>query len=163
MDATMKKTALITGISGQTGSYLAEHLLEQGYDVHGIIRRSSLIKTDRIDHIFDKITLHYGDLTDKAKKKARSQRKMAIGGVVRDYASEYANYHSSAEQKQNRASRNAARRIAKNNGQNVTGKDVAHKNGNPKDNRVGNLTTKTASQNRSYPRTKTAGKRNPYA
>lgn len=64
MDATMKKTALITGISGQTGSYLAEHLLEQGYDVHGIIRRSSLIKTDRIDHIFDKITLHYGDLTD---------------------------------------------------------------------------------------------------
>jgi len=106
---------------------------------------------------------HYGDLTDKAKKKARSQRKMAVGGAVRDYASEYANYHSSAEQKQNRASRNAARRIAKNNGQNVTGKDVAHKNGNPKDNRVGNLTTKTASQNRSYPRTKTAGKRNPYA
>jgi len=106
---------------------------------------------------------HYGDLTDKAKKKARSQRKMAVGGVVRDYASEYANYHSSAEQKQNRASRNAARRIAKNNGQNVTGKDVAHKNGNPKDNRAGNLTTKTASQNRSYPRTKTAGKRNPYA
>lgn len=106
---------------------------------------------------------HYGNLTDKAKKKARSQRKMAVGGVVRDYASEYANYHSSAEQKQNRASRNAARRIAKNNGQNVTGKDVAHKNGNPKDNRAGNLTTKTASQNRSYPRTKTAGKRNPYA
>lgn len=106
---------------------------------------------------------HYGDLTDKAKKKARSQRKMAIGGVVRDYASEYANYHSSAEQKQNRASRNAARRIAKNNGQNITGKDVAHKNGNPKDNRANNLTTKTASQNRSYPRTKTAGKRNPYA
>lgn len=106
---------------------------------------------------------HYGDLTDKAKKKARSQRKMAVGGVVRDYTSEYANYHSSTEQKQNRASRNAARRIAKNNGQNVTGKDVAHKNGNPKDNRAGNLTTKTASQNRSYPRTKTAGKRNPYA
>lgn len=106
---------------------------------------------------------HYGDLTDKAKKKARSQRKMAVGGVVRDYASEYANYHSSKEQKQNRASRNAARRIAKNNGQNVTGKDVAHKNGNPKDNRASNLTTKTASQNRSYPRTKTAGKRNPYA
>ena len=58
------KTAIIKGISGQTGSYLAEYLLEKGYTVHGIIRRSSLIKTDRIDHIFNKITLHYGDLTD---------------------------------------------------------------------------------------------------
>lgn len=58
------KKALVTGISGQTGSYLAEYLLDKGYEVHGIIRRSSLIKTDRIDHIFDKITLHYGDLTD---------------------------------------------------------------------------------------------------
>jgi GDPmannose 4,6-dehydratase len=60
----MKKRALITGISGQTGSYLAELLLEKGYEVHGMIRRSSLIKTDRIDHIFDRINLHYGDLTD---------------------------------------------------------------------------------------------------
>ena len=60
----MKKTALITGITGQTGSYLAEYLIEKGYDVHGVIRRSSLIKTDRIDHIFDRLTLHYGDLTD---------------------------------------------------------------------------------------------------
>ena len=60
----MKKIALITGISGQTGSYLAEFLLDKGYEVHGMIRRSSLIKTDRINHIFDKITLHYGDLTD---------------------------------------------------------------------------------------------------
>jgi len=58
------KTALVTGISGQTGSYLAELLLQEGYEVHGVIRRSSLIKTDRIDHIFDRITLHYGDLTD---------------------------------------------------------------------------------------------------
>lgn len=58
------KKALITGISGQTGSYLAEYLLENNYEVHGIIRRSSLIKTDRIDHIFDQVTLHYGDLTD---------------------------------------------------------------------------------------------------
>lgn len=56
--------ALVTGISGQTGSYLAELLLQEGYEVHGVIRRSSLIKTDRIDHIFDRITLHYGDLTD---------------------------------------------------------------------------------------------------
>lgn len=58
------KVALITGITGQDGSYLAELLLEQGYTVHGIIRRSSLINTDRIDHIYEKITLHYGDLTD---------------------------------------------------------------------------------------------------
>ena len=58
------KTALITGITGQDGSYLAEFLLEKGYEVHGIIRRSSMINTHRIDHIFGKITLHYGDLTD---------------------------------------------------------------------------------------------------
>lgn len=58
--------ALITGITGQDGSYLAELLLEKGYEVHGIVRRSSLINTHRIDHIYDnpKITLHYGDLTD---------------------------------------------------------------------------------------------------
>ena len=60
----MTKVALITGITGQDGSYLAELLLEKGYDVHGIIRRASLINTHRIDHIFDRITLHYGDLTD---------------------------------------------------------------------------------------------------
>lgn len=58
------KTALITGITGQDGSYLAEFLLEKGYEVHGIIRRSSSINTSRIDHIFKKIQLHYGDLTD---------------------------------------------------------------------------------------------------
>jgi GDPmannose 4,6-dehydratase len=58
------KVALITGITGQDGSYLAELLLEKGYEVHGIIRRSSLINTDRIDHIYDRIRLHYGDLTD---------------------------------------------------------------------------------------------------
>ena len=56
--------ALITGITGQDGSYLAELLLEKGYEVHGIIRRSSLINTDRIDHIYDRINLHYGELTD---------------------------------------------------------------------------------------------------
>jgi GDPmannose 4,6-dehydratase len=60
------KTALITGITGQDGSYLAELLLEKGYVVHGIVRRSSLINTDRIDHIYDKINLHYGDLTDSS-------------------------------------------------------------------------------------------------
>ena len=58
------KRALITGITGQDGSYLAELLLEKGYEVHGIIRRSSSINTDRIDHIYQNIKLHYGDLTD---------------------------------------------------------------------------------------------------
>ena len=58
------KVALITGITGQDGSYLAELLLEKGYEVHGIIRRSSLINTHRIDHIYRNIKLHYGDLTD---------------------------------------------------------------------------------------------------
>ena len=58
------KTALITGITGQDGSYLAEFLLEKGYEVHGIVRRSSLINTHRIDHIYDRIHLHYGDITD---------------------------------------------------------------------------------------------------
>ena len=58
------KIALISGITGQDGSYLAELLLEKGYEVHGIIRRSSSINTDRIDHIYQNIKLHYGDLTD---------------------------------------------------------------------------------------------------
>jgi GDPmannose 4,6-dehydratase len=56
--------ALITGITGQDGSYLAEFLLEKGYEVHGIIRRSSSFNTGRIDHIFDRLNLHYGDMTD---------------------------------------------------------------------------------------------------
>ena len=58
------KVALITGITGQDGSYLAELLLQKGYEVHGIVRRSSLINTHRIDHIYEKIHLHYGDLSD---------------------------------------------------------------------------------------------------
>jgi len=58
------KRALITGITGQDGSYLAELLLEKGYEVHGIVRRSSLINTHRIDHIYKQLRLHYGDLTD---------------------------------------------------------------------------------------------------
>ena len=60
----MRFVALITGITGQDGSYLAEFLLEKGYEVHGIVRRSSSINTDRIDHIYPRIKLHYGDLTD---------------------------------------------------------------------------------------------------
>jgi GDPmannose 4,6-dehydratase len=62
----MRKTALVTGITGQDGSYLAELLLEKGYEVHGIIRRSSSFNTGRIDHIFDKVHLHYGDLVDSS-------------------------------------------------------------------------------------------------
>lgn len=58
------KVAFITGIAGQDGSYLAEFLLEKEYNVHGIIRRSSSLNTERIDHIFDKLYLHYGDMTD---------------------------------------------------------------------------------------------------
>lgn len=60
---TVKK-ALIFGITGQDGSYLSELLLEKGYEVHGVIRRSSSLNTGRIDHIFDRLRLHYGDLTD---------------------------------------------------------------------------------------------------
>ena len=60
----MTKVALITGITGQDGSYLAELLLEKGYKVHGIVRRSSLINTHRIDNIYPQLKLHYGDLTD---------------------------------------------------------------------------------------------------
>ena len=56
--------ALITGITGQDGSFLAEFLLEKGYEVHGIVRRSSIEKYDRINHIIDKIVLHYGDISD---------------------------------------------------------------------------------------------------
>ena len=62
----MSKIAFITGISGQDGSFLAEFLLEKDYHVWGIIRRSSSINTNRIDHIFDKINLRYGDLTDSS-------------------------------------------------------------------------------------------------
>lgn len=68
---THKKHALITGITGQDGSYLSELLLEKGYEVHGIIRRTSTFNTDRIDHIYEdphnenaRLFLHYGDLTD---------------------------------------------------------------------------------------------------
>lgn len=60
------KKALITGITGQDGSYLAELLLEKGYEVHGMTRRASLPNTDRIAHLLDKITLHDGDLSDSS-------------------------------------------------------------------------------------------------
>jgi GDPmannose 4,6-dehydratase len=60
----LNKKALLTGITGQSGSHLADLLLEKGYEVHGIIRRTSTFNTGRIDHIFDKLNLHYGDVTD---------------------------------------------------------------------------------------------------
>ena len=62
----MSKVALITGITGQDGSYLAEFLLEKGYEVHGIHRRSSISNMGRIEHILDKISLHDGDLSDSS-------------------------------------------------------------------------------------------------
>ncbi|MGZ5141393.1 MAG: GDP-mannose 4,6-dehydratase, partial [Burkholderiales bacterium] len=69
----MQKRALITGITGQDGSYLAEFLLEKGYAVHGIKRRTSLFNTDRIDHLYQdphvkdrQFILHYGDMTDSS-------------------------------------------------------------------------------------------------
>ena len=69
----MKKRALITGVTGQDGSYLAELLLEKGYEVHGIKRRASLFNTQRVDHIYEdphvaqqQFVLHYGDLTDSS-------------------------------------------------------------------------------------------------
>ncbi|MFZ3009852.1 MAG: GDP-mannose 4,6-dehydratase, partial [Candidatus Microsaccharimonas sp.] len=69
----MTKVALITGITGQDGSYLAEFLLEKGYEVHGIVRRSSSFNTSRIDHIFQdphtdkkKLILHFGDVADSS-------------------------------------------------------------------------------------------------
>jgi GDPmannose 4,6-dehydratase len=68
---SFKKIALITGVTGQDGSYLAEFLLDKGYVVHGIKRRSSSFNTGRIDHIYQdphidnrRFTLHYGDMTD---------------------------------------------------------------------------------------------------
>jgi GDPmannose 4,6-dehydratase len=60
-----RKKALITGITGQDGSYLAELLLEKGYEVHGLVRRSSSFNTWRIDHIREQLSLHYGDLVDQ--------------------------------------------------------------------------------------------------
>src|ERR1700735_5152249 len=71
LENNLSKTALITGITGQDGAYLAEFLLEKGYAVHGVKRRASSFNTDRIDHLYQdphetnvQLKLHYGDLTD---------------------------------------------------------------------------------------------------
>lgn len=73
----MNKVALITGITGQDGSYLAELLLEKGYEVHGIVRRSSSINTGRVNHLYDnpKFKLHYGDITDS----------LSLMGIIKKY------------------------------------------------------------------------------
>ncbi len=83
MTTDVPKTAIVTGITGQDGSYLAELLLDQGYEVHGLIRRASSFNTERIDHLYQdpherdvKLTLHYGDLTD-ASQMARLIRQVA--------------------------------------------------------------------------------------
>src|SRR5579859_4439346 len=62
---THRRRAFITGITGQDGSYLAELLLEKGYQVHGMVRRSSTERFDRIEHLRDRITLHQADLLDE--------------------------------------------------------------------------------------------------
>ena len=71
--ASRGKVALITGITGQDGAYLAELLLDKGYVVHGLKRRTSLINTERIDHLYQdphekdrRLVLHYGDMTDSS-------------------------------------------------------------------------------------------------
>ena len=79
---------------------------------------------------------------------------------MRNYKKEYANYHSKPAQKKRRASRNAARNTLSKGGVNLKGKDVAHKNGNPTDNRRTNLGIQRPSRNRSFARTSTAGKKN---
>src|SRR5919205_3172535 len=73
-ETKMSKTALITGITGQDGSYLAELLLDKGYTVHGLMRRSSAFHTQRIDHLYQdphdpdtRLFLHYGDLSDSSQ------------------------------------------------------------------------------------------------
>ena len=78
----MKKRALITGVTGQDGSYLAEFLLDKGYEVHGIKRRASLFNTQRIDHIYQdphidrqNFVLHYGDLSDSSDDEENDNGK----------------------------------------------------------------------------------------
>jgi len=90
----MKKTALITGITGQDGSYLAEFLLAKGYEVHGIKRRASSFNTQRIDHIYQdphtpnpRMVLHYGDLTDSSNltrilQQVHPTRSITSGAVA---------------------------------------------------------------------------------
>ena len=80
------KVAMITGVTGQDGSYLAEFLLEKGYEVHGIKRRASLFNTERVDHIYQdphvtnqNFKLHYGDLTDSSNLTRILSEVQAMG------------------------------------------------------------------------------------
>ena len=90
---TVRKRALITGITGQDGAYLAEFLIEKGYEVHGIRRRTSMFNTDRIDHLYQdiheddvRLMLHYGDMvhTDLQTAK-RDELVKGHGFQVMDY------------------------------------------------------------------------------
>ena len=94
-------TALITGCNGQDGSYLCEYLLSLGYHVHGIIRRSSSFNTGRIEHIRERLTLHYGDMTDLNRLKTivgevrpdevynlAAQSHVAVSFLMPDYTKE---------------------------------------------------------------------------
>ena len=98
-------------------------------------------------------------------RSTMGKRISSSGSKKRNYGSEYKNYHSKEQQKKNRASRNTARRKMIKSGKVTKGdkKDVSHRNGNPRDNRVTNLTLASKSKNRSFSRTRTAKKRNPYA
>ena len=85
----MSKKALVTGITGQDGSYLAELLLAKGYEVHGIIRRASSFNTQRLEHIYSdphspkhKLILHYGDLSD-ASGLSRLIGKIQTNSIIR--------------------------------------------------------------------------------
>ena len=76
----MTKRAFITGITGQDGSYLAEFLLDRGYEVHGLVRRTSTVTRTRIDHLYvdphdpaARFFLHYGDITDALRSLAREE------------------------------------------------------------------------------------------
>ena len=87
--AKPRKVALITGVTGQDGSYLAEFLLEKGYEVHGIKRRASLFNTQRIDHIYAdphvenaRFRLHYGDLTDTSNHSPRHPRRKQMKKIA---------------------------------------------------------------------------------
>ena len=84
-----KPSALITGVTGQDGSYLAELLLDKGYEVHGMVRRASTEKFDRIEHIRDRLTLHQGDLLDQRSlvdalraSKARKHQATDPGATI---------------------------------------------------------------------------------
>ena len=78
----MAKRAIITGITGQDGSYLAELLLEQGYDVTGVVRRSSSPNLWRIEHLLDRVTLRPADLLERAVEHLARESRVEVGAEV---------------------------------------------------------------------------------